>query len=42
MVGAHATTRAGFLSAALRLPAHRRAEREIRQRAEVSAGALPA
>jgi len=35
MVGAHAATRAGFLSAALRLPAHRRAEREIRQRAEV-------
>jgi branched-chain amino acid transport system ATP-binding protein len=33
MVGAHATTRAGFLSAALRLPAHRRAEREIRVRA---------
>ncbi|MFC6016384.1 ABC transporter ATP-binding protein [Plantactinospora solaniradicis] len=33
MVGAHATTRAGFVSAALRLPAHRRTEREIRTRA---------
>ncbi|MDI6097458.1 ATP-binding cassette domain-containing protein, partial [Actinoplanes sp. NEAU-A12] len=33
MVGAHATTRAGFLAAALRLPAHHRAEREIRDRA---------
>ncbi|MBE1491572.1 ABC transporter ATP-binding protein [Plantactinospora soyae] len=33
MVGAHATTRAGFLSAALRLPAHHRAERQIRTRA---------
>jgi branched-chain amino acid transport system ATP-binding protein len=33
MVGAHATTRAGFLAAALRLPAHRRDEREIRARA---------
>jgi branched-chain amino acid transport system ATP-binding protein len=33
MVGAHATTRAGFLAAALRLPAHHREEREIRARA---------
>jgi branched-chain amino acid transport system ATP-binding protein len=33
MVGAHATTRAGFLAAALRLPAHRREERLIRDRA---------
>ncbi|MEV7628754.1 ABC transporter ATP-binding protein [Actinoplanes sp. NPDC089786] len=33
MVGAHATTRAGFLAAAFRLPAHRREEREIRERA---------
>jgi branched-chain amino acid transport system ATP-binding protein len=33
MVGAHATTRSGFLSAALRLPAGRRAEREIRAHA---------
>jgi branched-chain amino acid transport system ATP-binding protein len=33
MVGAHATTRAGFVAAALRLPAHRREEREIRDRA---------
>jgi branched-chain amino acid transport system ATP-binding protein len=33
MVGAHATTGAGFLAAALRLPAHRREEREIRERA---------
>jgi branched-chain amino acid transport system ATP-binding protein len=33
MVGAHATTSAGFLAAALRLPAHRREEREIRARA---------
>ncbi|KHD76504.1 leucine/isoleucine/valine transporter ATP-binding subunit [Actinoplanes utahensis] len=33
MVGAHATTRAGFLSAALRLPAHHREERAIRERA---------
>jgi branched-chain amino acid transport system ATP-binding protein len=30
MVGAHATTRAGALSATLRLPRHRREEREIR------------
>ncbi|MBB2944362.1 branched-chain amino acid transport system ATP-binding protein [Actinoplanes lutulentus] len=33
MVGAHATTRAGFLAGALRLPAHHRDEREIRSRA---------
>jgi len=33
MVGAHATTRAGFLAAALRLPVHRRDERLIRDRA---------
>jgi branched-chain amino acid transport system ATP-binding protein len=33
MVGAHATTRTGFLAAALRLPAHRREERAIRERA---------
>ncbi|MFC7528315.1 ABC transporter ATP-binding protein [Actinoplanes sp. GCM10030250] len=33
MVGAHSTTRAGFLAAALRLPAHRRDERLIRARA---------
>ncbi|MEU8243054.1 ABC transporter ATP-binding protein [Actinoplanes missouriensis] len=33
MVGAHATTRAGFLAGALRLPAHRRDERLIRSRA---------
>jgi branched-chain amino acid transport system ATP-binding protein len=33
MVGAHATTDAGFLAAALRLPAHRREERTIRERA---------
>ncbi|GAA4730761.1 ABC transporter ATP-binding protein [Phytohabitans rumicis] len=33
MVGAHATTRGGFASAVLRLPAHRRAEREIRHQA---------
>ena len=30
MVGAHATTRAGALSATLRLPRHRREERQIR------------
>jgi branched-chain amino acid transport system ATP-binding protein len=36
MVGAHAATRAGLLSAALRLPAHHRAEREIRARADES------
>jgi branched-chain amino acid transport system ATP-binding protein len=33
MVGAHATTRAGFLAGALRLPVHRREERLIRDRA---------
>jgi len=33
MVGAHATTRAGFLAAAFRLPAHRREELQIRDRA---------
>ena len=33
MVGAHGTTRAGFLAAALRLPAHHRDERLIRERA---------
>ncbi|AGL16675.1 ABC transporter ATP-binding protein [Actinoplanes sp. N902-109] len=33
MVGAHATTRAGFAAAALRLPRHHREEREIRDRA---------
>ncbi|MEV4351711.1 ABC transporter ATP-binding protein [Actinoplanes sp. NPDC049596] len=33
MVGAHGTTRAGFVAAALRLPAHHRAERVIRARA---------
>ncbi|MDR7275702.1 ABC transporter ATP-binding protein [Catenuloplanes atrovinosus] len=33
MVGAHATTSAGFLAAALRLPAHHRQERLIRERA---------
>ena len=33
MVGAHATTRAGFVTGALRLPAHRREERLIRDRA---------
>jgi branched-chain amino acid transport system ATP-binding protein len=33
MVGAHASTRAGFLAAALRLPVHHRQEREIRDRA---------
>ncbi|QVQ52853.1 ABC transporter ATP-binding protein [Spiractinospora alimapuensis] len=34
MVGAHLRTRAGFLPAALRLPAHFRAERDIRAHAE--------
>lgn len=34
MVGAHAVTRAGSLAAVLRLPAHRREERDIRHRAE--------
>jgi branched-chain amino acid transport system ATP-binding protein len=33
MVGAHATTRAGFFSAALRVPVHHRDERDIRERA---------
>ncbi|HEU5158594.1 MAG TPA: ABC transporter ATP-binding protein [Streptosporangiaceae bacterium] len=33
MVGAHARTRHGFAAAALRLPAHRREERTIRERA---------
>ncbi|MEV4703257.1 ABC transporter ATP-binding protein [Actinoplanes sp. NPDC049316] len=33
MVGAHGTTGAGFLAAALRLPAHHREERIIRERA---------
>ncbi|GLY93756.1 ABC transporter ATP-binding protein [Actinoplanes sp. NBRC 103695] len=33
MAGAHATTHAGFLAAAFRLPSHRREEREIRDRA---------
>lgn len=33
MVGAHATTRAGFLAGALRLPSHRREEAEILARA---------
>jgi branched-chain amino acid transport system ATP-binding protein len=33
MVGAHSATGAGFLAAALRLPAHRREERLIRDRA---------
>jgi branched-chain amino acid transport system ATP-binding protein len=33
MVGAHGTERAGFLAAALRLPAHRRAEKRIAERA---------
>ena len=33
MVGAHARTRHGFTAAALRLPAHRREERAIRERA---------
>ena len=34
MVGAHAWTRHGFWEAFLRLPRHRREEREIRERAE--------
>jgi len=33
MVGAHATTRSGFIAAALRLPVHHRTERLIRERA---------
>ncbi|WP_416985173.1 ATP-binding cassette domain-containing protein [Streptomyces sp. T028] len=36
MVGAHARTRHGFASAALRLPAHRREERLITERAEAA------
>jgi branched-chain amino acid transport system ATP-binding protein len=36
MVGAHAWTRHGFLEAALRLPLHRREEREIRERADAA------
>jgi branched-chain amino acid transport system ATP-binding protein len=36
MVGAHATTSAGFLTAALRLPRHHREERLIRERALTS------
>jgi branched-chain amino acid transport system ATP-binding protein len=38
MVGAHASTGAGFLSAALRLPAHAREERLIRARADAALG----
>jgi branched-chain amino acid transport system ATP-binding protein len=34
MVGAHGSTRAGFLAGALRLPAHHREERLIRERAQ--------
>ncbi|GLW09333.1 hypothetical protein Misp01_44620 [Microtetraspora sp. NBRC 13810] len=34
MVGAHSRTRAGFAAAALRLPRHRREEREIAERAD--------
>ncbi|WP_127501109.1 ABC transporter ATP-binding protein [Actinoplanes solisilvae] len=33
MVGAHSSTRAGFVAAAMRLPSHHRTEREIRTRA---------
>jgi branched-chain amino acid transport system ATP-binding protein len=36
MVGAHGTESAGFLAAALRLPAHRRAERRIANRADAA------
>jgi branched-chain amino acid transport system ATP-binding protein len=36
MVGAHARTRHGFTAAALRLPAHRKEEREIRDRASAA------
>jgi branched-chain amino acid transport system ATP-binding protein len=36
MVGAHASTRAGFLSAVLRLPAHRRDEKLIGRRADAA------
>ncbi|GAA2073537.1 ABC transporter ATP-binding protein [Actinomadura alba] len=38
MVGSHASTGAGFLSAVLRLPAHRRDERLIRERADAALG----
>jgi branched-chain amino acid transport system ATP-binding protein len=38
MVGAHAWSRHGFLEAGLRLPRHRREEREIRHRAEEAIG----
>jgi branched-chain amino acid transport system ATP-binding protein len=38
MVGAHASTRAGFLSAVFRLPAHAREERLIRSRADAALG----
>jgi branched-chain amino acid transport system ATP-binding protein len=38
MVGAHATTRTGFLRGTLRLPPHHREEREIRQRAREALG----
>jgi branched-chain amino acid transport system ATP-binding protein len=38
MVGAHASTGAGFLSAVLRLPAHAREERIIRARADAALG----
>ncbi|MCW2899484.1 MAG: Branched-chain amino acid transport system ATP-binding protein [Streptosporangiaceae bacterium] len=38
MVGAHASTGAGFLSAALRLPSHAREERLIRARADAALG----
>jgi branched-chain amino acid transport system ATP-binding protein len=36
MVGAHARTRHGFFEAALRLPRHRREEREIRESADAA------
>jgi branched-chain amino acid transport system ATP-binding protein len=36
MVGAHARTRHGFLEAALRLPRHKREEREIRESADAA------
>ncbi|MEO3816649.1 ABC transporter ATP-binding protein [Plantactinospora sp. B24E8] len=36
MVGGHATTRGGFLGAALRLPRHHREEREIRRQARTA------
>jgi branched-chain amino acid transport system ATP-binding protein len=38
MVGAHVWSRHGFLEAGLRLPRHRREEREIRHRAEEAIG----